>query len=425
MRLVSVRDFALGGAAGFLVAVVLGVVVLQFAPIGGSEELESGPLTILSGRDDSVGGQRQQLVDLWNDSHPRNRAKIIPVDQVASGQYSEMIAQAQNPDTDIDIFNLDVTLTAAFAAPATGDPWIRPIEESWLAEKPRDAFMSNPLSTCFYQDKLWALPFNTDAGLLYYRTDAGLKPPFDWNKIKAAAAAHRDFAAGYTGQFGDYEGLTVNVLEAAWATGVGFAVDQATGEVTLDLAAWNALLHTLTPAPDGKWGLVHRHALESEEIASRSTFQDGGVLFMRNWPVAYGSLQKADQKLKFAVTGLPGPSVLGGQNLAVSARTERPRAAQALVEFLTSQHSQSILFERGGFAATRAVVYAEEAVKTDHAYAPLLLTAITNARLRPVSPNYVAFSEVFSDQVHQVLARERPDLPAGFAGQLTAALRGK
>jgi multiple sugar transport system substrate-binding protein len=422
VRKVSVRDFALGGLTGFLTAAVIAVAVFVLAPIGGDPDLEPGNLTILSGGDDSEGSQRQQLVDLWNDSHPHNPAKIIPVDQAASGQYSEMMAEARNPG--IDVFNLDVTLTAAFAdPPGDSSPWIRPIEESWLAEKPAGAFMANPLSTCRYQGKLWALPFNTDAGLLYYRTDLGASPPFTWAKITSTAAAHTNFQAAYTAQLGDYEGLTVNTLEQVWAYGADLTIEN--GQVKLNLDAWNAAVRQLLPARNGRPGLVHLDALRSQETQSASTFQNGSVMFMRNWPVAYRTLKSADPKLPFEVTALPGPSVLGGQNLAISARTEKPRAAQALIEFLTSERSQNILFDRGGFAATRADIYADERIKTEHPYAFLLHTAIDNARLRPVSPNYVAFSETLSNQVHKVLAGEQPALPADLADRLTAALRGK
>jgi ABC-type glycerol-3-phosphate transport system substrate-binding protein len=417
----SVRDFVFGGVTGLLVGVLLAVSVLHVVRTGDPQELEPGALTVLSGRDDSAGGQRQQLIDIWNDSHPHNPARILQIDQAASGVYSEMIAQARNPD--IDVFNLDVTLTAAFADPASGDPWIVPIDRRWLAEKPEQAFMAKPLSTCRYEGRLWALPFNTDAGLLYYRTGLGIEPPVTWTTIRSAAARHPEFPAAYTAQLGEYEGLTVNVLEAVWANGADLTIAE-NGQVTLDLAKWNAAVRLLLPR-NSKDGLVHPDALNSEENGSTSTFQDGSVMFMRNWPVAYRTLKNADKKLGFDVTSLPGPSVLGGQNLAVSARSKKPRAAQALVEFLTGRRSQNILFDRGGFAATRADIYADETIKSDHPYASLLHTAIDGARLRPVSPNYVAFSEMLSSQVHAVLDGELPALPPDFADSLTAALRGK
>ena len=73
--------------------------------------------------------------------------------------------------------------------------------------------------------------------------------------------------------------------------------------------------------------------------------------------------------MPFDVARIPGRSVLGGQNLAIAANSDQPRAAQELIEFLTSARSQQILFERGGFAATREVVYQDSAVRANFPYA--------------------------------------------------------
>jgi multiple sugar transport system substrate-binding protein len=140
--------------------------------------------------------------------------------------------------------------------------------------------------------------------------------------------------------------------------------------------------------------------------------------------VAYRTLS-ADKKLDFGAARLPGPSVLGGQNLAISAHTRKPRAAQALVEFLTGRRSQNILFDRGGFAATRADIYDDETIKMEHPYALTLRDAIDDARPRPVTRNYVAFSRRLYTTVHQVLDGELDSLPDDFAGSLTLALNGK
>ncbi|OJF14269.1 extracellular solute-binding protein [Couchioplanes caeruleus] len=412
-------------AAGNLTGAALAASMFLIGPLAGPAELEAGELVILSGQDDSAGGQRQQLVNLWNDSHPRNPARIVTVPQAADGQWVEMANRAE--DTGTDIFNLDVAWTAYFAKPPQGRRLIRPIDESLLAEKPDTAFMAKPLQTCRYDGELWALPFNTDAGLLYYRTDQGLKPPFTWAAIEKAAG--RDgFAAAYTGQLAGYEGLTVNVLEAVWAA--GGRLDVATdGRVGLDLAAWDEAMRRLTPRRQGP-PVVLPESTTFDETGSRGAFQDGRVLFMRNWPVAYRAMRAGDQpqsgaRVPFDVAKLPGHSVLGGQNLAISERTRKPRAAQALVEFLTSQRSQQILFDPGGFAATRAAVYDDETVKQKYPYAPLLREAVETARLRPVSPNYVAFSQRLHQLVSEVLTGRQPQLPRDLADQLTQALRGR
>lgn len=425
--------FVAGNLTGALVAAALFLV----GPFAGPPELEPGELVILSGQDDSTGGQRQRLIDSWNDSHPRNRARIVTVPQAADGQWFEMANRAEDGDT--DIFNLDVAWTAYFAEPPSGRPLIRPIDEELLVEQPGRAFMAKPLQTCRYGGRLWALPFNTDAGLLYHRTDQGLKPPFTWDAI-AGAAGRKGFEAAYTGQLAAYEGLTVNMLEAVWAAGGRLDV-AADGRVTLDLDKWDEAVRRLTPRRGEGPHAVLPESTTFDEAGSRGAFQDGRVQFMRNWPVAYRTMLAGDQPqagggagdpveagrrpVPFAVAKLPGPSVLGGQNLAISERTTKPRAAQALIEFLTNQRSQETLFDPGGFAATRAAVYENETIKQKYPYAPLLREAVDSARLRPMSPNYVAFSQRLHSQVSEVLSGRQQRLPRDLADQLTAALQGR
>ncbi|MEV8503330.1 extracellular solute-binding protein [Actinoplanes sp. NPDC051475] len=412
--------------AGNLTGAALVASLFLVGPLAAPPELEPGELVILSGQDDSTGGQRQQLINLWNDSHPRNPAKIVTVPQAADGQWVEMANRAEDGDT--DIFNLDVAWTAYFADPPSGRPLIRPIDQSLLAEKPERAFMAKPLETCRYDGKLWALPFNTDAGLLYYRTDQGLKPPFDWAAIEKAAG-RKGFEAAYTGQLAGYEGLTVNMLEGVWAAGGRLDV-APDGRVSLDLDKWDEAIRRLTPRRSGP-AVVLPESTSFDETGSRGAFEDGRVVFMRNWPVAYRAMTAGDQPqaapglVRFDVSRLPGPSVLGGQNLAISERTRRPRAAQALIEFLTSERGQRNLFDPGGFAATRAAVYEDEFIKQKYPYAPVLREAVDTARLRPVSPNYVTFSKLLYQLVSEVLSGRRQQLPRDLADRLTQALRGK
>lgn len=101
----------------------------------------------------------------------------------------------------------------------------------------------------------------------------------------------------------------------------------------------------------------------------------GKVAFMRNWPVAFRNLQSlaaddANQPAFFAVAALPGPSVLGGQNLAVSSKSTKP---------------------------------------------------INNAKLRPVTPCYIRFAETFRGIVRPMLL-SGGGLPPDATQRLTDAL---
>lgn len=425
LRTTDTRWFwlALFATAALVVTLVLMVVMLMSnGPVG----REKGELVILSGRDDSAGGQRQMLINEWNHRHPDNPARIIELSGLADQQRNEMVKHAQSGKSTVDIYNLDVTWTAEFAEAG----YIEELDEDRVDV---NGFLEKPLETCRYDGEIYALPFNTDAGLLYYRTDLVPMPPDSWDGIKSEtqrvfAGVHDPaLVAGYAAQLDNYEGLTVNALEMIRSAG-GEAVNDD-GQLVIDLSDLRTSqegVDRLRPRA-GDPQLMLPASLGHNETESTRAFRDGEVLFMRNWPIAYRALDQptgADTGAgppPFAVTQLSGGSVLGGQNLAISSNSSKPRAAQELIEFLTDGRSQQLLFERGGFAATREAVYRDPAVLGRYEYAQELLKAINGAIPRPSSACYERFSEAFRNAVTEALRTGNP-LPVGFSDQLASAL---
>ncbi len=385
---------------------------------------EKGKLVVLSGHDQSDDGQRKALINQWNAEHPEHPAEIVELPTEADGQRSEMVARAREKADNVDVFNLDVTWTAEFAQSG----YLRP-----LSGVDTGGFLRRPLESCRYQGKLWALPFNTDAGLLFYRKDLVKEEPLGLDEIATTSTrtlrASQDarLAGGFAGQFADYEGLTVNALELIWAE-KGDVVDE-TGKVVIDSERTRRALRWLADGLKGDKPVVLPDSRAQNEPLSTQSFRDGKVVFMRNWPVAHRVLQGNRQEsagrpgIDFTVAQLPGPSVLGGQNLAISAKSAKPRAAQALIEFLTGPRSQQLLFERGGLAATRGIVYQDSRIASEHPYASTLLKAIENARLRPVTPYYSRFSDEFRSIIRYAIDHDGA-LPANAEESLTGALQG-
>jgi multiple sugar transport system substrate-binding protein len=426
--------------SGAMIGVLLTTLAVHGWPGNDDEDLHGDVLVVLSGQDDGVNGQRQRLIDTWNALHPDRKARIQVLPATADAQLSEMRRQAQSRDSDIDVFNLDVTWTAEFAA----DKFIRP-----LKDVDQSGFLAKPLATCRYENQLWALPFNTDAGLLFYRptrlrqaysqeewdrivnpkthppTWAGLRSDID-AVFRTPAASGPPLKAGYTGQFDDYDGLTVNAMEAVWAAG-GQVVD---GDGHVDLgsdAARRGILSLAQGFADDR--IILPAARRQKEADSTRSFQDGQVLFMRNWPVAYRQLAQpgsdsAPQKTDFEVTTLPGPSALGGQNLAVASQSKHPQAARELIEFLTGEASQQVLFQDGGLASTRLRTYKDPKITQAYPYASTLLTAIGDAQLRPVTPYYSLFSSTFRSVVNSALDHNG-EITDVQIRQLQRALKGK
>ena len=435
-----------GGLTGLSIGIVIGLVIATMWtpqwPFNSEDRLDDGEyLVVLSGKDDSVDGQRQRLIDTWNDTHPHQQARIEVLSSSADEQHSEMLRRAQSSAADVDVYNLDVTWTAEFAA----GHYIRA-----LKDVDENGFLRKPLDTCRYSGELWALPFNTDAGLLYYRTsllkdayskeewktlvDPAQHPP-SWTRIKNDAervqALKRPgteaLKAAYTGQFANYEGLTVNAMEAVWAAD-GEVVDENNTIALGSQEAVDGISTLLGGLNDDR--IIVDGARVQDEAESTQAFKDGQVLFMRNWPVAYRQLaqrstdENPDPTNNFDVTSLPGPCALGGQNLAVADKSRHPEAARQLIEFLTDDASQQALFQDGGLASTRLRTYQDPQITQHYPYAKTLLAAIQKAKLRPVTAHYWSFSKVFRQVIEEVMNTGEP-ISADQIEELQLALKGK
>lgn len=390
------------------VVLMVGVIsAASYVLVPPSDRLEPGRLYLMSAEDLSPTDPRTTIVKQWNETHPDNQVEIVFAAGETDEQNERMVNDAK-PDGDhvADVYLLDVVWMAQFV----DNEYIRELDSADM-KGGLDDFVDKVRRTCERNDKLWALPLNTDVGLIYRRTDVDVEEPTTWDGHSGAVAAAlaagvgREVAANAV-QLAE-EMRTVTLLEAIWGAD-GDVVDD-TGTLTRtpnkSMARFNAddlegirklwaakSNPTITPAD-----------LRADDIdAGDATdlFVQGRVLYMRNWAVAHKQLtnrqQELDQaKITFKTSVPPTPSVLGGQNLAISAHTDKPRAAQALIEFLTSAQSQLILSGIGGFAPTRDSVYEQlDGEHFDH-----VRLALQKARPRPVIPFYTEFSRAFRNAV--------------------------
>ncbi|GGC98324.1 ABC transporter substrate-binding protein [Vreelandella lutescens] len=273
-------------------------------------------------------------------------------------------------------------------------------------------------------DRLVAMPWFTDAGVLYYREDLlekhGHEAPSTWQELteiareiqNAEREAGNDRMQGFVFQGRAYEGLTVNALEWVASFGGGTVVDND-GEVTinneraaqaLDLAAsWIGDI-----SPEG--------VLNYTEEEARGVFQGGNAVFMRNWPYAWSLAQSDDSDVrgKVGVIQLPaggeeGQSAagLGGWNLAVSRYSEHPEIAADLVAYLTGEEEQKRRAIQASYNPTIDALYQDQEVLDAVPFFGTLYDTFTNAVARPSAPTgdaYGRVSNAFFSTSHDVLS---------------------
>lgn len=344
-----------------------------------------GPITFATGKDTT--GQLQKLLDQWNTAHPSEKVTMVELSESADDQRNAMVQNFQAKSSRFDVVNADVVWTAEFAARG----WIAPLD----GKVDTSALLPATVATATYNGKLYAAPYASDGGMLYYRKDLVPTPPKTWDELKADCAVAKQNNMGcYAGQFAQYEGLTVNVSEAINSAG-GDIVKNSGKDVTVDSAEAKKGLQFLV---DGfQQGYIPKEAITYQEEEGRRAFQQGHLLFLRNWPYVY-NLAKAPGKDsvvqdKFAVAPLPGPdgpgsSTLGGHNLALSSFSKHQQSAIDWMKFMESTDIQRQLLTELSNAPVVASLYDDPQLQQQVPYLATLKASILNAKTRPVTPVY-------------------------------------
>ncbi|MFD9538994.1 extracellular solute-binding protein [Streptomyces sp. NPDC060022] len=445
-----------------------------------------GPIVVASGLDvTGSGGVRQQLIEEWNRRHAGNKsqqAKLVELPGGADQQRSQLLGALQSGSARYDVVNLDITWIPEFAEAGLISP--RPGTGSGGGGGDDDGadavdldFIKRVHATTVWKSRSYARPFNTDVGLLYYRPDlltaagiqTGRQPTaaWSWDDLYASVGTlalspdRAEDRAGWTTQLKQYEGLTANAIEAFASVGVELADSE--GHYTSSPEKLKKGLDELLDR--ARLGRIQPAALSSDETAALTDFAAGRAVFLRHWPYVYGALKALLPPEAYSVNRLPGVSVLGGQNLAVTADSPRADNARELVTFLTSRESERCLLD-AGFAATRASAYSNdprwpcwprvaaalrpagdspraagtaatptgtpapsgEGARKDQgqsardAYRRTLSAALNEAVQRPRTPYYGAFTHVLQSHVHALLAARSPDSDTA-ATELDADLR--
>ncbi|CAM3043391.1 ABC transporter substrate-binding protein [Skermania piniformis] len=372
---------------------------------GASAAGDRGPITYAEGQDTTENGVIRQIIDKWNAAHPNEQVTFKEQAADADAAHDDFVQHLQAKQADYDVLGMDVVWTAEFAAKG----WLQPLTDQYALDT--TGLITPTVDSATYNGTLYAAPKNTNGGLLFYRKDLVPDPPKTWSDLIAKCPIAKQNNIGcYAGQFANYEGLTVNTAEAVNARGGSF-VGPDGKTPTVDSPEARAGLQQLV---DGfKSGDIPADAITFKEQESQQAFEDGKLLFLRNWPYVYGTAAKDSSKVKdkYAVAPLPGvngigTSSLGGYNLGISAYSKHKDTALDFVKFVTGEDAQRIIGE-GQLPPVRESLYADPALVSVMPYLPTLKESIMAAVPRPVSPFYRALSTAVHDNAYAALKGEK------------------
>jgi trehalose/maltose transport system substrate-binding protein len=350
--------------------------------------------------------------------HPNVDIKIFEVPDSTTARLIIYLKKLTGGDPEIDLYQIDVIWPGEMANHFVDlyDYGAREFTEGHFPE----LIQNNTVD-----GRLVAMPWFTDAGLLYYRTDLLEKygysePPKTWDELETMAKKIQDGEVmagkenfwGFVWQGNIYEGLTCNALEWVASHDGGTFID-LDKNVTINnpeaLKALERVAHWIGYiSPPAVTGFMEEDA--------RRWWESGNAAFMRNWPYAYSSGQNSDLKGKFDVAPLPGEepgkgvATLGGWQLAVSKYSEHPDVAADIALFMTSKEIQKMRAIRGSYNPTISSLYEDPEVLAAVPFFGSLYDVFVNTVARPSSqtaPKYSKVSDFIFSGVHDVLTGQK------------------
>ncbi|HXG02983.1 MAG TPA: ABC transporter substrate-binding protein, partial [Candidatus Binatia bacterium] len=240
--------------------------------------------------------------------HPGVRVKSETLPWSADDQHQLYVINLEGRSPGFDVMMLDVIWVPEFARAG----WLLDLS-AHVAPGELDEFFPSTVAAATWGGRLWALPWNVNVGLLYYRTDLlarhGIPPPVTWEdlvkSVRLVQAGEGDPRLdGYLWQGKQYEGLVVNVLEALWAAGTDLLGEDGTlfPDVERAAEALTFLRGLITGGVSPAW------VSAGDEELTRRAFGDGRAVFLRNWPYAWPLFQAPDSPVRgrVGVAALPG-----------------------------------------------------------------------------------------------------------------------
>lgn len=324
----------------------------------------SGTVTWWDTSNDAEKASFQKIAEAFTAKHPKVTVKYV---NVPYGDAQNKVKNAFSSGSEApDVIRSDVGWVADFAS------------LGYLAEVPAETakkvdaeFLPQAAASGKYEGKTYAVPQVIDTMGLFYNkkmlADAGVQPPKTLEELKTAAAAIK----AKTGK----AGLYLRGDDSYWFLPLiygegGDLVDAKTKTVTVDNAAGVKAFKAardlvtsgaaITNATDG-WTNM------------QTAFKTGEAAMMINGPWAVADSYAGDQfkdKANLGIAAVPAGSVKagapqGGHDLAVYAGSKNIAAANAFVDYMTSQEVQVQSAKELSLLPTRTAAYEQADVKSN------------------------------------------------------------
>ncbi len=356
----------------------------------------------------------QTLADNFEAENPDIRIELVEGPDSTNLREDLYTTSFLLGDSAYDLVYMDIVWVPKFAAAG----WLLDLSDR-LSEEDRADFLEGDLEGGSYEGKLYRMPFRSDGGMLYYRQDllaeAGYDPPETTEElleISQDLQAQGKAQWGYVWQGQQYEGLSAMFVEILHGFG-GTWVNPDTLEVGLDqpeaIAAVNFLKQTIAEqvTPSG--------VTSFQEEEARRAFQNGQVVFMRNWPYVWRLANEEDSPIRNQFNIKPmvhapnysSGACQGGWGIGIAKTTPHADAAFKVAEYFASPEAQKRFILDSGFVPSRRSLFTDPELVASYEYLPDLLEVIDNSVLRPPIAQYAQASDILQRYLSAALTGQR------------------
>lgn len=373
---------------------------------------------------------RNVLIPAFEESHPNIRINLVEGPNQTNLQEDLYTSAFLLGDSPYDLIMMDVVWTPKFAAAG----WLLPLDDRTSEAQLKQDFLDKDVEGGQYNGQIYRIPFRSDVGMLYYRTDlleqAGVEPPDTFEElvqISKDIQQNTDIDWGYIWQGRQYEGLSAMFVEILQGFG-GFWVNPETNEVGLDrpeaLEAVNFLRSTISE------GISPTGVTTYAEEETRRLFQSGEAVFLRNWPYVWPLANESSPiagqigiKPMISQPGVESGACLGGWGFGISKGSAHPNEAWTAIEYFTSEEAQRRFILETGYVPSRRSLFNDPQIVAQYGHYPQLLEVVESAVLRPPIPQYAQTSDILQRYLNGALTgRFTPERAMNAAADETRRL---
>jgi multiple sugar transport system substrate-binding protein len=363
--------------------------------IGPRRVYAAGPVELTFASAKFYGKQTiAEVVSAFNEAQTKAHVtyKELPPPSSSTEVHQGLVQQLARRNGDPDVFTLDIIWIAEFAAAK----WALPLDQYF--KDSTGEYFPGMVQACTWQDKLVALPWFVDSGMLYYRKDLGITAPSTWDELIASA---KQATGSGKAKFGFlWQAKQAEVLVCDLVSFIGSndgAILQSDGKTVAiaDEPAIQAvqLMYDLI----NKDQITPADVLSWDEEPSRRPFTGGEAAFLRNWSYVWKIAQsEAESKVVDQVAVVPLPhfpdkksaAALGGYQYGINASSKKREAAVEFVRWMSSPETQLRFATQLGLCPTRAAVFERPEIGTEQPFMQQLKDVFLGAIPRPVTPKY-------------------------------------